>query len=82
MKDLFGIETSQGAKTKVRASVLVHKQLVDLYGAVPDTKCGKCKFFYFNDGRFPKCELSGLHGHSFNQDWSSRWQACGRFEKE
>jgi rubredoxin len=82
MKDLFGNDVvSLDGKSKERKSVHAHKVLIALYGAIAGAKCGTCRFFYRKAQGFPKCEVSGLTGHSFNQDWSSTWQACGKYEQ-
>jgi hypothetical protein len=86
MEDLFGNELTPAdvtrAKKGTRTSLLVHSQMLQLYGKKENTKCKNCVHFYFRiyAKKYPKCELSGLKGSTQNHDWSSTWQACGKFE--
>lgn len=83
MIDLFGNEVVQ-AKKGDRKSVIAHKQLIALHGETAGKKCGACFHFYYRvySKKYPKCDKSGCDGASQNNDWSSRWQACGLFEEE
>lgn len=88
-KDLFGNEINPAdliahSKGGPRKSELAHKALLQLYGSTPGKKCKGCKWFYFRvfSKKYPKCHLSGLDGSTQNHDWSSRWQACGKYEEE
>ena len=88
MKDLFGIEVKPGSLVKAvkgtRLSVIIHQQLIHLYGKCDGKKCGSCKHLYFRvySKKYPKCRVSGLEGSTQNHDWSSRWLACGKYEEQ
>jgi hypothetical protein len=87
MQDLFGNEIKTkdlvtSSKGGTRRSVLAHRAFTNLYGKTEGKKCHECKHFFFNSysRKYPKCALSGLMGATSNHDWSSWWQACGKFE--
>jgi hypothetical protein len=90
MKDLFGNDVTPAELIKKnkasneRKSEASYKILIQLYGKTEGRKCGACKHFYFRmaSKKYPKCALSGCDGHTQNHDWSSRWNACGKFEEE
>lgn len=87
MKDLFGNEEllPPGARkvSGERIAIQQYKQLISMYGKTPGKKCGACvncvrqqysKAFY-------KCILAKISS-SQATDWNSRWDACGKFEKQ
>jgi hypothetical protein len=86
MKDLFGNEIAQPTETppKVRKSVAMHARFLNNYGITRGRKCKDCIHFFFRSysKKYPKCAESGLTGHTQNHDWSSTWQACGKFEPQ
>lgn len=90
MKDLFGNDVTAVQMVNMhknaheRKSEAAYKILLQLYGKHEGKKCGACIHFYFRQmsKRYPKCALSGCTGHTQNHDWSSRWEACGKFESE
>lgn len=93
MQDLFGNDVPPGKMVNgkflpghnlKRKSVVAHETLLSINGTTEGKKCGACKYFYFKvaSKRYPKCSKSGCKGSTVNNDWSSRWAACGLFEPD
>jgi hypothetical protein len=87
VKDLFGNDIKPKdlvyAQKGQKKSVQMHQFFLRQYGTAEGQKCKACKNLVWKDGgtrMYPKCRLSGLFGSTPNQDWSSTWPACGKFE--